>query len=172
MATDHEDAVFEAATRWLRALLVPPVSPASKVLEPLVQAPKKRRAWWQRTWRDVEVTGNATALPLVASRDDEFVRRARQDLEVALDGALESRLLHVCGVFGLSEFERDILILLLLHAINTEIARLCSAMPDSDLDEESGRDAPCRGIRNPPAGRPTGTVAPRASSLRPCGRRR
>ena len=132
-ATDHEDAVFEAATRWLRALLVPPVSPASKVLEPLVQAPKKRRAWWQRTWRDVEVTGNATALPLVASRDDEFVRRARQDLEVALDGALESRLLHVCGVFGLSEFERDILILLLLHAINTEIARLCSAMPESDL---------------------------------------
>ncbi len=72
--------------------------------------------------------------PLVASRDDEFVRRARQDLEVALDGARESRLLRICGVFGLSEFERDILILLLLHAIKTKIARLCSAMPDSDQE--------------------------------------
>ena len=59
-----------------------------------------------------------------------------------------------------------------LRALLVKIARLCSAMPDSDLDEESGRDAPCRGIRNPPAGRPAGTVAPRASSLRPCGRRR
>ncbi|WP_229070782.1 ATP-binding protein [Actinoplanes sp. DH11] len=61
-------------------------------------------------------------------------RRARTAVEEALDGDPPPRFTELCRVFRLRPFERDVTLLCLAHAVSTEIARRCAAMPESAGD--------------------------------------
>ncbi|SNS14351.1 ATPase family associated with various cellular activities (AAA) [Geodermatophilus pulveris] len=86
------------------------------------------------TWlRAVLVPPAGTAEPASRppSSDHESARQARRRLEEALAADPAPRFTRLCDSLGMGAFERDVALLCLAHALSTEVARLCAAMPES-----------------------------------------
>jgi hypothetical protein len=66
-----------------------------------------------------------------ATSDHQPARQARRRLEEALTADPAPRFTRLCDSLGMRPFERDVALLCLAHALSTEIARLCAAMPES-----------------------------------------
>ena len=143
MSIDHlratpDRAFMEAAMRWLRELLVPPgsvnVMSLPAPIEATASATSSRSSPWYRAWLDLFRRRDAVPAVIVPSaepeRDDQAVRLARRDLVDAMEADPPPRFTRFCDTFELSPFERDVLLLCFAHAVNTEIARLCAAMPE------------------------------------------
>lgn len=122
---DADDRLLTAATRWLRAILVPEEQDR---LEPDPPPPVAN----QRGRRDRQDRRSAGIAPARRGRDTEGIRRTRRELDEVISGAPESRLLRFCDTFELTDFERDILILLFLQGTNLGIADMCAARSESD----------------------------------------
>ncbi|MGY1690607.1 ATP-binding protein [Geodermatophilus sp. SYSU D01105] len=128
---DSDDRLMDATMTWLRAVLVPPRqhggAPVAPEPAPITQAPASGRLWGRRPPPRPEL------LVPDPEPDDrrEAARRARRRLEEALAAEPVPRFTRLCEVLGLRPFERDVALLCLAHAVSTEIAALCRAMPES-----------------------------------------
>ncbi|TQN42894.1 ATPase family protein associated with various cellular activities (AAA) [Blastococcus colisei] len=125
---DNDDRLMDATMTWLRALLVPPTrrSRADGPAEPAAPEAVAVARWWGRK----ETLRPPPVAP--AERDPRAAaRRARKRLEGALAADPAPRFTRMCDVLGMSPFERDVALLCVAHAVSTEVARLCRAMPES-----------------------------------------
>jgi DNA replication protein DnaC len=131
---DQDAAFMQAAVTWLKALMVLPAPAMSSALvvqsEPVVNNAKDR-SWLPRRAKTEPQPQNVIELPGPSVTDQQHVRQVRQALEQAMAAEPASRFVRFCDVFQLQPSERDVLLLCLCHAVNTEIARLCAAMPES-----------------------------------------
>jgi hypothetical protein len=108
-----EASFWAAAETWLYSRL--------RLLLPEKPAPAAQRGWWP--WSpapDLEAT----------APDQESVRRQRAVLDAALVSSPPIRFAQLCAVLGLSPFERDVLLICLLHARNPIFAQLCAQRPE------------------------------------------
>ncbi|MDQ0767283.1 hypothetical protein QF031_000032 [Pseudarthrobacter defluvii] len=143
-------AMMEAAMTWLRLILDPSVEPAAHPAPAASKPPvpdssppsqgwrrRRRLSIPQSDWspRDAGVEDDELALLLPPSKTDhsapQELRRARLELEQAMAGDPVPRFTRFCDAFKLFPFERDVALLCLGHAVSTEVARLCAAMPES-----------------------------------------
>lgn len=142
LRTDIDREFMEAAMRWLRAMLVPPSTiqvvtmpemTASTTISPATPS-EPTMAWYRALpWR----FRRESAIPAVIvpsrapDRDEQAMRQARQELLDAMEADPPPRFTRFCDTFEMLPFERDVMLLCLGHAVSTEIARMCAAMPES-----------------------------------------
>ena len=127
---DPDARLMEATMAWLRTLLVPPPrgpGGGAATARPAPVAPPPGRRWG---WREPPRHGEPDPTPSAAD-ERAATRRARRTLEETLAGDPPPRFTRMGDVLGMSPFERDVALLCLAHAVSTEIARLCRAMPES-----------------------------------------
>ncbi|SES75044.1 ATP-binding protein [Geodermatophilus poikilotrophus] len=128
---DTDDRLMDATMTWLRAVLVPPRqhghAPAAVDPESPAYAPTSGRLWGRRPPPRPELV-----VPDPEPEDRRgAARRARRRLEEALAAQPRPRFTRLCDALGLRPFEQDVALLCLAHAVSTEIAALCRAMPES-----------------------------------------
>ena len=108
-----EASFWAAGETWLYTRL--------RLLLPEKPAPAAQRGW--RPWTPAPAS-------TASAPDEASVRNERAALEATFAANPPPRFAQLCAALGLSLFERDVLLICLLHARNPIFAQLCAQRPE------------------------------------------